>query len=157
KAIQCFERVLQLTHKIPDAQLELAVLYERRHRVSEALALIESCLREDPQYLEAELMKGRLLRRLNDAPGADAVFRKLTSSESAHPLVRAQAWTEIAQQLDREADYDGAMQAMLRGKEILQHDPNAAGLGRESEALQGHVRNLTDSLTVGHFRRWAEA
>src|SRR5437773_8870397 len=38
KAIECFERVLKLTRQIPDAQLELAVLYERRHRVADAHA-----------------------------------------------------------------------------------------------------------------------
>ena len=45
KAIQCFERVVATTKGIPDAQLELAVLYERRHRVAEAYSLIEDCLR----------------------------------------------------------------------------------------------------------------
>ena len=53
KAIQCFERVLAQSRRIPDAQLELAVLYERRHRVTEALTLIEDCLRAAPDYLEA--------------------------------------------------------------------------------------------------------
>ncbi len=76
KAIQCFERVLAMTKAIPDAQLELAVLYERRHRVAEAFSLIEECLRAEPDYLEAELFKARLLRRLNDRPAADALFRK---------------------------------------------------------------------------------
>src|SRR5262245_1246542 len=41
KAMECFERVLAVTQKIPDAHLELAVQYERRHRVEEAFALIE--------------------------------------------------------------------------------------------------------------------
>ena len=99
KAIQCFERVLKLSRQIPDAQLELAVLYERRHRVAEAHALIEDCLRAAPDYLEAELFKARLLRRMKDAAGADALFRKLAANEQAHPLVRAQAWNEVAQKL----------------------------------------------------------
>src|SRR5207244_10760185 len=44
KAILCFERVVSMTKQIPDAQLELAVLYERRHRLAEAQTLIEDCL-----------------------------------------------------------------------------------------------------------------
>ena len=155
KAIECFERVLKLTRQIPDAQLELAVLYERRHRVAEAHALIEDCLRAAPDYLEAELFKARLLRRMKDAAGADELFRKLAANEQAHPLVRAQAWNEVAQKLDQEGDYEGAMQSLLKSKELLKRDEKL--LLEESEALQGHVRNLAESLTPAHFQRWAEA
>ncbi len=81
KAIECFERVLTQTRQIPDAQLELAVLYERRHRLAEAQVLIEDCLRAAPDYLEAELFKGRLLRRLKESVAAAALFRKLAGNE----------------------------------------------------------------------------
>jgi len=79
KAIRCFERVLSMTKQIPDAQLELAVLYERRHRVAEAHALIEDCLRTAPDYLEAALFKGRLLRRLKAQAEADALVQNLAT------------------------------------------------------------------------------
>src|SRR5579859_2760303 len=72
RAIECFERVIRLTKDNPDAFLELAVLYERRHRVDDAFALIEQCLRTAPDYLEAELFKARLLRRLKDAQAAES-------------------------------------------------------------------------------------
>ena len=152
KAIECFERVLAQTRQIPDAQLELAVLYERRHRLAEAQSLIEDCLRAAPDYLEAELFKGRLLRRLKESVAAAALFRKLAGNEEAHPLVRAQAWTEVGQQQDREGDFDGAMQSLLKCKDLLQ--PEEKPLLAESEALQGHVRNLAEALTPGHFQRW---
>jgi tetratricopeptide (TPR) repeat protein len=155
KAIHCFERVLAMTKQIPDAQLELAVLYERRHRVAEAYSLIEDCLRAAPDYLEAGLFKARLLRRLKDQAGADALFRALAENDQAHPLVRAQAWTEIAQKLDQEGEYDGAFNSMLHCKQLLltQESP----LVQESEALQKHLRNLAESLTREHFERWADA
>ena len=156
KAIQCFERVVRLTRNIPDAQLELAVLYERRHRVAEALELIENCLRAEPDYLEAELFKGRLLRRLKDEAGAEALFRKLAENEAAHPLVRAQAWAEMARKLDQDGAYDDAMRAMLQTKEFLLHQEGEGPLRHESEALQGHVRRLVDGLTTAHFQRWTE-
>jgi len=154
KAIQCFEQVLGMTSRIPDAQLELAVLYERRHRVAEAFSLIEDCLRAAPDYLEAELFKGRLLRRMNDQAGAEAVFRKLAANDRAHPQVRAQAWTELAKKLDQEGNYDGAMRLMLNCKELLML--NEAPLRQESEALQRHLSSLAESLTPAHFQRWAE-
>jgi tetratricopeptide (TPR) repeat protein len=144
-----------LTRQIPDAHLELAVLYERRHRVAEAYALIEDCLRAEPDYLEAELFKARLLRRLEDSASAAAIFRKLAENNEALPLVRAQAWAEIAQQQDREGDFDGAMAAMLECKGFL--IPNETALRKESEALQVHLSNLADSLTPAHWQRWIDA
>src|SRR5262249_19225626 len=36
KAIECFQRVIAATTEIPDAYLELAIQYERRHRLEEA-------------------------------------------------------------------------------------------------------------------------
>jgi tetratricopeptide (TPR) repeat protein len=155
KAMQCFERVMAMTKKIPDAQLELAVLYERRHRVAEAYSLIEDCLRAEPDYLEALLFKARLLRRLKDAAAAEAIYRSLAANDEALPLVRAQAWTEIAQKLDREADYDGAMAAMLQGKKLLMAAEGS--LRTESEALQRYLRDLAESLTPAHWQRWVEA
>jgi len=153
KATQCFERVLAKTRDVPDAQFELAVLYERRHRLAEALALIEDCLRTDPEYREAELFKARLLRRMKDAAGADLLFRRLADDETAHPQLRAQAWTELAQGLDRIGDYDGAMSAILKAKALLAVDE--APIRQESEALQRHLRTLTEGLTSEHFQRWA--
>src|SRR5262245_8750873 len=155
KAIACFQRVLALTKQIPDAQLELAVLYERRHRVSEAYSLIEDCLRADPDYLEAEFFRARLLRRMRDEAAAEVVLQKLSVSEQADPLVRAQAWADIAQTLDRQGDYDGAMRSMLDCKKILM--ASEAPVLKESEVLQSHLRKLTESLTPAHFQRWVEA
>lgn len=154
KAIRCFERVTRATSQIPDAQLELAVLYERRHRVDEAFSVLENCLRADPDYLEAELLKARLLRRRKDASGAETLFRKLASNDQAHPLVRAQAWSEIAQQLDRGGDYDNAMTSMLKCKEILMKDE--APFQQESQVLQSHLRNLAESVTRAHVEKWME-
>lgn len=154
KAIRCFERVTRATSQIPDAHLELAVLYERRHRVDEAFAILENCLRADPDYLEAELLKARLLRRKKDSAGANALFEKLANNDKAHPLVRAQAWSEIAQQLDRDGDYDNAMTSMLKCKEILMHDE--APFRKESEVLQSHLRKLAESVTRADIEKWID-
>ena len=153
KAMDCFERVQKLTRNIPDSQLELAVLYERRHRVAEAYEMIESCLRAAPNYHEASLFKARLLRRMNEAAAADDLFRKLAGDERVHPLIRAQAWTEIAQKLDKDGDYDGAMAAMQNGKSLLR--AGEAPLLKESEGLQAILRTLTERITHDDFNRWA--
>src|SRR5436309_6836485 len=119
KAMECFQRVLVITKEIPDAFLELAILYERRHRVEEAYSLIEDCLRTDPDYQEAQLFKARLLRRMKEEGASESLFHELAAGERAHPVVRAQAWAEIAQSHDRHEDYISALQAMLKCKVLL--------------------------------------
>ena len=155
KAMECFQRVLAMTKEIPDAYLELAVLYERRHRVEEAYALIEDCLRAEPDYSEAQLFKARLLRRLKDELASESVFRELAANEQAHPQVRAQAWAEIAGMHDRQEEYAQAMQAMLKCKEILL--PGESTMRQASDIVLGHLRGLAESLTPAHFQRWREA
>ena len=152
KAIECFQRALSLQKNLPDALLELAVLYERRHRLSEAAACVDDCLRCAPDYLEAQLIKARLCRRGKDETGSETILRELTTNPQAHPLVQAQAWAELAQMLDREANYDAAMAAMLKGKELMIRDEGP--VRKESEAIIGMLKQLADSLTQEEFQRW---
>ena len=154
KAMHCFERVLATTKRIPDAFLELAVLYERRHRVEEAHTLIEDCLRADPDYLEANLFKARLLRRMKDEPASESLFRQLAGNEQAHPVLRAQAWAELAQTHDRREEFEAAMHAMLQCKEILLRHETA--MRQEADRVLRHLRGLADSLTAEHFQRWVQ-
>lgn len=152
RAIECLERVIRLTKQIPDAYLELAVLYERRHQVDEAFGLIEECLRAAPDYLEARLFKARLLRRLKDEPASESVLVALAANEQAQPELRAQAWAELAQLRDRHEDYEAAMAAMVKSKELLL--AKEGGVLVHAEGVMGHLRALVDSLTPGHFERW---
>jgi tetratricopeptide (TPR) repeat protein len=155
RAMECFQRVLARTKEIPDAFLELAVLYERRHRVEEAFSLIEDCLRAAPDYLEAELFKARLLRRLKEEARAESLFRALAANNQAIPELQAQAWAEIAQMHDRREEYELAMQAMLKCKEILSR--REGSIHRQAELVMGHLRALTGSLKAAHFSRWGSA
>lgn len=154
RAEECFQRVLSMTRNIPDAFLELAVLLERRHRVGDALELIEDCLRTEPDYSEAILFKARLLRRLQRDSDAASLLRALADDPAVHPLVAAQAWAEIAQGLDRAGEYRSAMAAMLRCKSILL--PRADPVRKESEYVLHHLGHLAQSLKRTHFERWTE-
>ena len=155
EAIACFQKVVAATREIQAAWLELSVRYERRHRLDEAFSLIEDCLRSDPGYLEAHLFRARLLRRLKNEAASEELFRKLAGDEQAHPLVRAQAWAEIAQMLDRQDQFKPAMAAMLNCKQILLD--REGPVRKESEFVLTHLSRLADSLTPSHFRRWRDA
>ena len=155
RAMECFQRVLALTREIPDAYLELAILHERRHRVDAAYDLIEGCLKAAPDYLEAELFRARLLRRMRAEPEAELLWRKLATNPRAHPLVQAQAWAEIAQAHDRREEYAEAMSSMLKCKNLLL--PHAPTARQESNAVLRQLCSLTESLSAADFRRWKEA
>lgn len=155
EAIACFRKVLSVTREIPDAYLELAVLYERRHRLEEALQLIDDCLRTTPDYQEARLFRARLLRRLKQETAAEALFHQLATSDGIDPTVQAQAWAEIAQSHDRQGNYRAAMEAMQRCKRILQ--TREAPVWREAEFVLQHLGRLTETLTAAHFQSWKEA
>ncbi|MGH7968493.1 MAG: tetratricopeptide repeat-containing sulfotransferase family protein, partial [Limisphaerales bacterium] len=152
RAMECFERVIRLTKEIPDAYLELAILYERRHRLDEAFGLVEACLRAVPDYFEAQFFKARLLRRLKNETGADSIFRALSMNDHAHPEVRAQAWAELAQSHDRHEEYDDAMRAMVRCKELLLAKEGV--VFRHAQNIMGHLCSLVDGLTRSHLERW---
>jgi tetratricopeptide (TPR) repeat protein len=155
KALTCLEQAVALSRNLPDAHLELAVLHERRHRLAEASACLEECLRLQPDYLEAQLFQARLLRRRKEEASSTALFRRLAENEGAHPMIRAQAWAEIAQGCDRAGDYAGAMSSLLRGKQLLREHEEP--FLRESRSILELVRTIAEAVTADDFRRWAEA
>src|SRR5947208_3525780 len=91
----------------------------RQARALWSMNRFEECLRAKPDYHEAQLMKARLLRRLKQDTGCNSILQALTDNDQIHPLIRAQAWAEIAQACDRAGDYAEAMRSMVRGKELL--------------------------------------
>jgi len=155
KAFECFRQALALNGNIPDACLELAVLQERRHQLDEAFASVQECLRLAPDYVEAQFLKARLCRRRGDETAAEGLLHEIAHHEGAHPQVRAQAWSELAQARDRQGDFDAAMDAMLRAKEFMRRDEGA--VRRESEAITSMLKAVAEAATPAHFQRWAEA
>ena len=155
KAMDCFRRVLAVTRDIPDSYLELSVLYERRHRLDEAFALLKDCLRAAPDYLEAKLFMARLLRRIKDEPASESLLRELANNSEAEPEIRSQAWAELAQLHDRREEFELAMQAMLKSKENFL--AREGSLLSHAETVMSHLRSLVDSVTPAQFRAWKES
>jgi tetratricopeptide (TPR) repeat protein len=152
EAMRLFERVIAQTTAIPDAFLELALLYERRHRLDEALALIERCLRTFPAYLEPRLIEARIKQRQKLSTEAATILRSLADNAKAHPQLQAQAWADLAELLDRQGDYEGAFAAISRGKDIQRRD--AAAVRRISELQLAQLQPLHSQVSTADFIRW---
>ena len=100
------------------------------------------------------MFRARLLRRLKRGEDSLNAFRKLAHDTSVQPAVRAQAWTEVAQELDRREEYRPAMQALLQAKELLRQ--REGPLLREAEFVLQHLVTLSESLTSDHYQRWQQ-
>ena len=135
-----------------DAHFELAVLYERRHRVEEAERAVARVLKLNANYFEAWLMRGRILVRRGDKQKASGMFRRLAVNSQAHIITRAQAWAALASIADEEGEYEQAVQWMGKCKEI--QIAHAQVFQSHSDVVLGNLQRFGESVTAKHLRRW---
>ncbi len=154
KAMDCYHQALAMTRDLPDTHLELAILYERRHRLDDAVKHIDECLALSPSYVEARFVRARLLRRNGHIESATGVFNELALS-AAHWLVTSQSFAELARIYENDGDCDRAMNSMVACKEILA--ANSKQLQQESARSYRHTQHLADALTREDFQRWQES
>lgn len=152
-AIQCFEQYIAgAGRRHADAHFELAVLYERRHRVADSEAAVARVLKLNSAYYEASLLQARLLRRRGENSQASALYRRLAEHDRVHLISRAQAWAALADIADKEGDYEQAVALMARCKDIqLAH---AEVFQRHSDAVLGNLKRFNEAVTAEDLRRW---
>lgn len=152
-AIRCFEDyVAREGGKHADGHFELAVLYERRHRVEEAEHAVTRVLALDANYFEAWLMRGRLLVRSGEKEKAARMFRRLAVNSQAHIITRAQAWAALASLADKQGDYEEAVRCMAKCKEI--QIAHAQVFQSHSDVVLGNLQRFGESITADYLCRW---
>ena len=154
-AIQCFEEyVAKAGRKHTDAHFELAVLYERRHRLDEAGTALGRVLKLNANYFEAWLMQGRLWSRQGETQKAAGTFRRLALNTQAHIITRAQAWAALASLADKQGDYEEAVRCMGKCKET--QSAHAGVFQAHADVVLGNLQRFGESVTAKHLRRWRE-
>ena len=152
-AIECFEKYVSGPgRRHVDAHFELAVLYERRHRLAEAEAALVRVLKLNPAYHEASLLQARLLRRRGEVTQAKARYLRLAGNPHVHVISRAQSWAALADLADKEGNYEQAVDLMARCKEI--QIAHAQVFQRHSEIVLGNLQRFNESVTADDLRRW---
>lgn len=152
-AIECFEKyVTGPGRRHADAHFELAVLYERRHRIADSEAAVARVLKLNSAYYEASLLQARLWRRRGETVQAQALYRRLAGNSQVHAISRAQAWAALADIADKEGDYEQAVDLMARCKEI--QIAHAQVFQRHSEIVLGNLQRFNESVTADDLRRW---
>ena len=154
KAIASYEQAARLPGALPPTWMELASLYEGAHRLDEARELIERTVRAGFNLPLVSLVRGRLQRRQQEFDQAESTFRALIEKVPETQWA-CQAWGELALMKDRQGDYDGAVAAITRCKQVqLAHEE---AHWKTSEKVHRRMQRLIDNLSREHLQRWSSA
>jgi tetratricopeptide (TPR) repeat protein len=154
EAVKCYEQARALVADDPGVQLELARLYERLHRLDDASELIGRVTKARPECSAAQLTKAKIERRLKLDSQAEITLRRLLAKPVSEPDIMAEAWAELAQLRDRSGDYDGAMEAVIYGKQLML--PRDAAERKTSDFILARFEKMYETLRPSDLRRWAE-
>ena len=133
------------------AELELAHVCERTHRLEESLELCARLLRRDRQCGPARIIRARVLRRLEKLDDAQQELRDWLPTLPDSSLA-AEGWGELALLEDAMGKYDDAWDAMGRGKRMyLERD---AAERNAAAHVADRFAKMVAALTPGHFSRW---
>ena len=156
-AEQCFRHILAQS---PDrkrrvrAQVALARIYERLHRTGDAIEIVEQAVRDWPDHPNANFYAAKLLRRAGDTEAAIAAFRNLTRRTDVSAEVKANAWYEIANVLDKSGEYDAAFETLLQAKEAYRGQTDSQW--RVAHRIAENNELMLSTITASHFQRWAD-
>jgi hypothetical protein len=133
----------------------LAGLYERRHRLDDARAIVEEALARAPQNEEALLQRAVLDRRRGEAAQAESALRTLAADTARSWPIRSQAWYELAHLQDEAEQYDAAFEALLAAKALIA--PHAAAFRQQNQHTLEKNEQLVASLDKPCYERWQQS
>jgi tetratricopeptide (TPR) repeat protein len=108
-AVAAYKRAMALDPKAPDIVAELADLYMRENRQTEAIATAEEALKLDPEHREANRVLGTIYAGIGTS---DSQPRR-SAEERREYLTRAISYLERATVRERDVQADANLRAML--------------------------------------------
>ncbi len=155
RAEECFGRAASIDPRGINPRISLAVLFEKTHRLAEARAAVEECLRLDAKDDQARYFWAVLDRREGKTEAAERGLRDLIASEPKHPYVQYACRYELAQVLDRTDRFDEAMRLLREAKEIVRALTDTAVLLRGYDQGAESIRQFTASQPKNVLHVWA--
>lgn len=159
---QHFHKMLQAAAINPhdgDAQYQLGLIYQQRHRYSEAVERFRQAVAIDPTETDAHYQLGRIARDQGRTEDAIGHFRTVLRQDPRHSS------SEILRDLGgvyvSTGNFAEAMEYLEPYVERREYDPEGLyyygraleGLGKTEEARQAYVRAVEAARTAPRYRR----
>jgi tetratricopeptide (TPR) repeat protein len=148
-----FQRAIEQKDASPESFIQLAEIFELRHRFGDADQYLDRVLRLNPNNGSALIARARLERQRGNAAAAEQVLRSIPAS--ADKQTSAKKFYELGGILDKQGRFDEAMSAYLEAKAVMKTD--AAPHAMELRIIRERLRLLKDSLTTELLQRWDDA
>jgi Flp pilus assembly protein TadD len=148
-------RAVGQSNAAPELFVQLAKLYERLRRLDESAAMLEQALQRNPNCPEALLTRARLERQAGRIETAGQILRTFIDKPNPDSWIHAQCWYELGAILDRQENYDEAMNAFVQAKALMQPQ-----LGRYLHDLRVVRKRITDmqaNLISETLQRWLDS
>jgi len=150
-----FARAVDQKDTSADSLVTLAELYERHHRLDDALHLVERALRMDSAHARALVTQARLKRLEGDLAASERLVQMLLANPACDPPTRIRSWYELGGLLDRRGRYDEAMSAFLEAKAAQR--PAAGPFLNVLQGIQARVKEMERTVSAGVLKRWSAA
>jgi tetratricopeptide (TPR) repeat protein len=159
---QHFHRMLEAAAVNPhdgDAQYQLGLIYQQRHRSSEAIQRFQNAVAIDPTETDAHYQLGRIAREQGRTADAIAHFRTVLQQDPRH------SHNEILRDLGgvyvSTGEFAEAARYLEPYVERREYDPEGLyyygrvleGLGNRAEARQMYARAVEAARTAPRYRR----
>jgi tetratricopeptide (TPR) repeat protein len=153
-AEEFFKRAAEHKNVLPIARVGLAEVFELQNRPSDATALIDQALDQDPLFPQALVARARLYRLTGELTKARSVLQALLQRAETKVQIRVEAWCELGRIWDALGDYDAAMGAFQKGKGLVR--PPERVFDKNSR-LQARGINLEAGISAEDMKRWFDS
>ena len=150
----CYERALVADPNSVDAQINLAVWFEKERRLDEAWKCVQSCLARSPRDDQARYFKAFLLHRQKKPAEAEQELRQLIRDCPRYPYVKYASRHLLGVVLDELGQYEEAMRWLLEAKTEVRTIADTKALENAYDEGERQRRKMLDELTPETIRQW---
>jgi tetratricopeptide (TPR) repeat protein len=153
-ARNCYEQAVAAEPDSVDANINLAVWFEKERRLDEAWECVEACLAKHPRDDQARYFRALLLHRKKMYAEAETALRDLIQDEPRYPYVKYAAPHLLGVVLDQLGQYDEAMTWLVKAKAKVRTVAETSLLEQAYDESDRRRREFIAGLTPDMLRRW---